>query len=602
MNVSPAHARPYVSYFAKNVGAVPLLRPPIRRSPHSTASVCLGAAQCKRLGTGTVLAKSMITIALLAVAMLVAALPALSQIPETPPTNDPVNEVVLALLATPESLEFQVRNRAEALKNYYSDPASRTLWDDVERANGLLHRLRNAQDDGLDSADYPINVLIDSRRVNRFALSREARLKQAAAAELYWSAIFLKYATDLKVGRFLPSKIEPQLYWQAKSINMVAALQLLGALGNIDTFFNAWQPQIPDYLNLRTALKEYRAIAAAGGWPQVPIGDLLKPGVTHASIPALRQRLSVTEGAPGNGPAGAEEVYSDDLVSAVRRFQRRHGLDDDGVIGKNTYLQLNIPIEERIQQIVMTMERWRWMPENLGKHYIIVNIAGYELRRVKDGKIVEHMRVVVGQPYHQTPVFSRTMKYVEINPYWNVPHSIAVNELLPKLQSRAGSLAEQGYEAVVNDKPVALTSIDWRHYSSGNFPVQLRQRPGPTNALGRVKFMFPNRFNVYMHDTPARSLFSQSARAFSHGCIRLARPIDMTEQVLGTVPGWDRARIEKVLAEAQRTVVPLRTGIEVHVTYATAWRDSDGDVQFRPDIYHRDTRLYAALFGKKYPY
>lgn len=543
----------------------------------------------------------------LAMAVLIAAMPAItvparSQATDALRSKSPVNEVVVALLSTPDSLEFQVRKRVEALKQFYSDPASQTLWDDVGRSKAFLRRLHNAQEDGLDPADYPVDVLMASKRINRFALSREAQIRQRASTELYWSAIFLKYAADLKVGRLLPSKIEPQLYWQAKSINMVAALQLLGSLGSVDAFFSAWQPQIPEYLGIKSALEDYRAIAAAGGWPEVPVGDLLKPGSTSQVVPALRKRLSITEGAPESAAAGQEELYSDDLVLAVRRFQRRHGLDDDGILGKQTYLALNIPIAERIQQIVMTMERWRWMPEDLGKHYVIVNIAGYELRRVVNGKIVEQMRVVVGQPYHQTPVFSKTMKYVEINPYWNVPYSIATNELLPKLQSRAGSLAEQGYEAVVNDKPVPLTSIDWHRYSSGKFPVQLRQRPGPTNALGRVKFMFPNRFNVYMHDTPARSLFSQTARAFSHGCIRLARPIDMAEQILGTVPGWNRARIEKVLSDAKQTVVPLRTPIEVHITYATAWRDSDGDVQFRPDIYHRDTRLYSALFAKKYPF
>ena len=554
------------------------------------------------LNAGLMPSKPALAIAILAVAMQAIGLPARSQELVTNRPISPLKEAIVALLAMPDSLEFQVRNRIDALKQYYSDASSSTLWDDAERADAFLHRLRVAQNDGLDPSDYPSDVLIASSRINRFALSREAQIRQRASTELYWSAIFLKYAADLKVGRFLPSKVEPQLYWQKKSINMVAALQLLGSLGRVDDFFNAWQPQIPEYLGLKTALADYRSIAATGGWPEVPVGDLLKPGATNPIVPALRKRLSITEAAPVSVAEGQEEIYSEDLVLAVRRFQRRHGLDDDGILGKQTYLQLNIPVAERIQQIVMTMERWRWMPEELGKHYVIVNIAGYELRRVMNGKIVEKMRVVVGQPYHQTPVFSKKMKYVEINPYWNVPYSIATGELLPKLQSRADSLAEQGYEAVVNDKPVPLTSIDWRRYSAGNFPVQLRQRPGSTNALGRVKFMFPNRFNVYMHDTPARSLFSQTARAFSHGCIRLARPIDMAEQILGTVPGWNRARIEKVLAEGKQTVVSLRMPIDVHITYATAWRDSDGDVQFRSDIYHRDTRLLAALFGKKYPY
>lgn len=514
----------------------------------------------------------------------------------------PLKEAIGQLLSEPDALPLPVRQRKDALRQYYEDPQSRLLWRDPENAAAFLQRLRHAYQDGLDVDDYPIESLIAARRLNRLALTARSQALEEAAGELYWSAFFLRYCADIKVGRFLPTKVEPNLFWQEKSINMAAALQLLAGLKNVDAFLSAWQPQIPDYANLRLALAEYRALEASGGWPMVPVGDVLKPGETSDGVPALRRRLVVTDGAPQAAAAGQETVYSEDLVEAVKRFQRRHGLDDDGVIGKQTYFQLNIPIADRIRQIVMSMERWRWMPEDLGKHYIKVNIAGFELKRVENGAIRERMRVVVGQPYHQTPVFSETMKYVEINPYWNVPYSIAVNEELPKLQSRPASLAAQGFEAVVNDKPVPVTAIDWSRYSRSNFPVQLRQRPGQNNALGRVKFMFPNRFNVYMHDTPARTLFGEASRAFSHGCIRLARPIDMAEQVLTTVPGWDRGRLEKVVAEGQRTVVSLTTPIVVHITYATAWRDTDGDIEFRPDIYRRDEKLYAALFGRPYPF
>lgn len=515
---------------------------------------------------------------------------------------DPLKAAILKQLADPAALPLPVRQRREALLAYYSNPEGRALWQDQALAEDFLNRLANAEVDGVEPRDNLITQLLVAQRVDRFALTREGHIQQAAQAELYWSAAFLKYAARIKKGRVLPTKVDAKLYWQEKTIDMAAALQLIAALGRVDEFFDAWEPQIPLYKSLKAALAQYRAIEAAGGWPVVAVNDVLKPGETSEVVPQLRRRLAVTDGANPAAPAELEMVYDEDLVGAVRRFQRRHGMEEDGIVGKKTYFQLNIPVASRIRQIVLSMERVRWMPEDLGPHYVQVNIAGYELRRVKNGQEQELMRVVVGKPYHQTPVFSETMKYVEINPYWNVPRSIAINEELPKLKRSAAARANKGFEAVVGDKAVPLTAINWQNYSKNNFPVQLRQKPGPSNALGRVKFMFPNRFNVYMHDTPSRSLFSEASRAFSHGCIRLARPVDMAEQVLATVPGWDRKRIEAVLATGKRTVVSLKAPIEVHITYSTAWRDGNGDVQFRPDIYRRDAKLYAALFGKPYPY
>ena len=517
--------------------------------------------------------------------------------------EDPQRASLLALLDKPQTVPLPIRQKLGALRAYYGDPGSQDLWQDDMLAADFIRHLENAHKDGLGQRDNLIEQLRAFRQINRLALTQEAQLQQLAMAELYWSAGFLKYAAQLKKGRFLPTKIDSKLYWQPKEIDMVAALQLVSTLGDVDAFFNAWEPQLPTYKALKKALAEYQALEAAGGWPSVRVIDVLKPGEDNEVVRQLRARLAVTDGAPVSPPLGQETIYGEDLQGAVKRFQRRHGLEDDGIVGKNTFFQLNIPVQSRLRQVVLSMERLRWMPEDLGKHYILVNIAGYDLRRVENSKVQEVMRVVVGKPYHQTPVFSETMTYVEVNPYWNVPRSIAVSEELPKLKRSPGARAAKGFEAVVNNKPIPLTAINWGQYSRTNFPVRLRQKPGPNNALGRVKFMFPNRFNVYMHDTPARSLFSKSARAFSHGCIRLARPIDMAEQVLSTsVPGWDRKRVDRVVDSKKRTVVSLKSPIEVHVTYSTSWRDEDGDVQFRPDIYRRDAKLYAALFGKPYPY
>lgn len=491
---------------------------------------------------------------------------------------------------------LETRRRAAALKAYYFVDSAPLLWSKPDLRRAMITRMTAAALDGLKVTDFPVTHL---RKLNNVAAQTDEAGR--AIIELWFSTYFLKYAEQLKVGRVLPAKIDPNLYWQPKRINMTDALTAFGRTGDINRFFDAWQPSIPDYRRLRVLLLRYLSIAEDGGWGQVDPGGALKPGVEDPRVVGLRARIQSEYGSLASGGPDESATYDPALVDAVKAFQRRHGLDADGVIGKQTLLHLNIPVERRVQQIVANMERWRWMPEKLGNHYIMVNIAGFELRRVREHVVEERMRVVVGKPYHQTPVFSDQIEYVEINPYWNVPYSIATKEELPKLQRDPAARAAKGFEAMVGNKPVDLRSIDWSQYSRKKFPLRIRQRPGDSNALGRVKFMFPNRFSVYMHDTPARSLFGRSARAFSHGCIRLARPIDMTEQVLADVPGWSRQRIEAVLASKKNTRVSLRKPLPVHITYATAWLDDQGEMQFRRDIYSRDLKLMNALFGKFSP-
>ena len=243
------------------------------------------------------------------------------------------------------------------------------------------------------------------------------------------------------------------------------------------------------------------------------------------------------------------------------------------------------------------MERWRWMPEDMGDNHIMVNIAAFELQRVNSGSIIERIPVVVGKPYHQTPVFSDKMEYVEINPTWTVPYSIATKEMLPKLKQNPYALGA-GYQLLAGGQSVPFSSVDFNQYSRRNFPFTIRQGPGEKNALGRVKFMFPNKHAVYLHDTPSRGLFSRNARAFSHGCVRVYQPIKLAEKILKDVPKWSPGRIADVLASRKTTRVSLPRHIPVHIVYASAFRGEGGTIEFRPDIYGRDKKLYRALFGK----
>jgi murein L,D-transpeptidase YcbB/YkuD len=502
-------------------------------------------------------------------------------------------EIVHLLVNEPE-LPLPVRQRAESLTAYYSDGAHPVLWLGEPRAEELIAWLRNAAEDGLDPAAYPADQL-----EKLAAAVGETNSLGKAIVELHFSAAFLQFASDLQVGRFLPHKVDPDFFQEGRSIDQLGALTLLSVSESLDRFFIQWQPQAPEYADLRAALADYRALAGAGGWPTVPLGESLKPGMSDPRVPALRARLAVTDGADPMPPAGGELVFDDALIAVVKAFQARHGLDVDGIVGKGTVAALNVPVETRVQDIVLSMERWRWMPPDLGHNHLIVNIAGFELRRFANGTLEERMNVVVGRPYNKTPVFSDSIRYLEFNPYWNVPTGIAIKEELPKLKSNPAARAAAGFEAVRGDTVYPLTSINWSQYGPGNFPFQLRQRPGPNNALGRVKFMFPNQFDVYLHDTPARSLFDKAERAFSHGCIRLARPLDLAVQVLavGGVPGWDMARINAVVATQKRTVVNLAEPLPIHITYFTAWVDQ-GIPNFRADIYGQDEKLNAALDGQ----
>jgi murein L,D-transpeptidase YcbB/YkuD len=516
----------------------------------------------------------------------------LAQIVSTPRELAIIRINVLDLLVHEPSLPLPVRQRRDALWQYYQELGGELLWLGSRRPNEFLARLHNAASDGLDPKDYP------SKQLATLAAAKATDDKRSLAlVELYFSAAFLEYASDIRVGRFLPRQVDPNFFIEGRSIDQTEALKGLAGVDSLDLFFNAWQPADPRYAELRSALAAYRALAANGGWAAVPLGETLKPGMTDPRVPAIRARLMLTDGA--GPPANDPQAYDGALVEAAKRFQARQGLESDGVIGASTIVSMNVPVQERIQSIVMAMERLRWMPEDLGKQHVIVNIAGFELRRVNGGSVEERMAVVVGKPYHRTPVFSDRIRYIEFNPYWNVPPTIALKEELPRLRTNPSGLAAQGFEIVQGNQVIDPTSIDWSRYGGGNFPFQLRQRPGSNNALGRVKLMFPNPHNVYLHDSPARSLFSRNERAFSHGCIRLARPLELADQVLraGGVSGWNKDRIDQVIASAKTTVVNLQEPLPVHITYLTAWVDG-GVVNFRGDIYGHDAKLLAALDGK----
>lgn len=343
---------------------------------------------------------------------------------------------------------------------------------------------------------------------------------------------------------------------------------------------------------LENALSQYRQLAAHGGWPQVPDGPTLHEDDRNARIPLLRQRLVVSGDLAASASQG--DRFDGTLKEAIQKFQTRHGLTADGAVGVKTLTELNVPINQRIRQLAASLERCQPLPPLLEPRHILVNIADFTLKLYEDGNLLLSMPVIVGKTYRQTPVFNGRISSLVLNPNWEVPHSIATKDILPKIKKNPNYLSQlhlrvfQGWKGAAEIDPA---SIDWKNLSTTHFPYRLRQDPGPTNALGRVKFLFPNPYDVYLHDTPARELFQKDARTFSSGCIRIAKPLDLAVYLLQGTKLNSMDALTEAIARGKTQQIVIPSPIAVHIVYMTAWVDPDGIVQFRSDIYNRDPAL-----------
>ncbi len=505
------------------------------------------------------------------------------------PSYEAVTAALAEILNSPERQPLPIERIREALKAHYLGNGGSIYWAGTGRMTPFIQRLEDAQFDGLNPDDYPVDTLIDVRD----SVDPDDP-RSAAQAELYFSAFFVAYAADLKIGRVAPQKVDPRLFRSRKSIDVLRVLTELNKQRNPGAFLSSFEPRNEHYQALKRMMRIYSTQADEGGWPIIGQGAALKPGMSDPRVPKIRSLLALTgdyEWQVTNSP-----VYDEQLVIAVQRFQQRHGLEAKGLIGKQSIIAMDVTPEDRIKQIMLNMERWRWMPDALGQDHFLVNLAAFELQRVQSSVIVERMNVVVGAATTQTPEFSDEMEYVELNPTWTVPYSIATQEMLPKLRANPFAYAED-FDVFVNGKLSSWASINWDAYGPGKFPFTFRQRPGPKNALGKVKFMLPNKHNIYLHDTPSKDKFASTSRAFSHGCIRLSRPIELAHTIISEVPGWSDALVDTVLASGKLTRVSLPTHIPVHLVYSTAFKGENG-IEFRPDVYGRDRKLYNALFGR----
>ena len=513
--------------------------------------------------------------------------------PAAEPTAGPVTRRgIRELLERPAGLRRDgPRLDLGALRRFYRARDFAPAWDAEDggpaRASLLLQALATADAHGLDPERYHLAAI----------RARPGRPDGPGTTELelLLTDAFLRYATDVRAGRRPAGHVPADWGIPAAPFDAVSALtQGLRRPATFGALLASLPPPAEGYRWLVEGLRRYRAIAARSGWPPVPPGAPLKPGDDDVRVAALRARLAA-EAEPVSGAAGTR--YDDRLEAGVRRFQARHGLTADGIAGPATVRALNVPVADRIRQIAVNLERWRWLPRDLGRHYVTVNAADAVLRVVEDGRTVLTSRVVVGDLRHPTPVVQARLDAVILNPPWTVPVSIAVEEILPRLREDRRYLAEN--DIVVLERretdPFGL-AIDWSAVPSEGFPFRLQQQPGPDNPLGRIKFDIPNRFDVYLHDTPTRSLFARPVRTASHGCIRVERARDLALHVLADeTGGWTSRRLAEAIAAGDSQRIALARSLPVYILYWTAFASPDGLVQFRDDVYGRDRSLTAML-------
>lgn len=512
---------------------------------------------------------------------------ATSMLPQTETIRTHVEQVREGSTLT---IAGQTISSAVVLPALYERRGYTPVWDNPQAVRQLIETLEHVENDGLISNDYHLPVILKLQANNLVGDPATA-----AGLDLLMTDALIRLGYHLLVGKVDAEELDTNWNMTTTIGDLDTMLSLAESIesARIPQLIEQLRPDHAYYAYLQQGLMRYRTIRDQDGWQSVPNGPSLKSGMVDVRIPMIRERLRVT--GELSFADTASDIYDETLTGAVQQFQQRHGLTTDGVIGPATVAAMNVPVQARIDQIKVNLERARWVLHDLPEDMVVTDIAGFEVSYRRGGKIVWSTLAQVGTPYRKTPVFRDQISYLEVNPTWTVPPTILQKDILPQLAKDQSYLQQRDMQVLTHDgKYVDPTTVDWSQFPQKRFPYLLRQNPGPNNALGRIKFMFPNKHLVYLHDTPSRKLFERDQRAFSSGCIRVMNPFELAELLLDD-PQWTQSRIEEVVTSKQTTRINLAKPVTVILMYWTVNITDDGGMMFKADVYDRDAAVLAGL-------